>query len=86
MMAQKSGAPLIPVAIIGTYEMFPKGAKRLKRGKLMIFVGKPMHVASDEDRDKVCDTLMEEIAILMTQNGHPTDPPAKRFGTVKELV
>jgi 1-acyl-sn-glycerol-3-phosphate acyltransferase len=76
LLVQKSGAPVIPVAIIGTYEMFPKGRKKFKRVPLKIAFGKPIQFPPDAPRGTITSVLMEKIAELLTENGQPTSPPS----------
>lgn len=75
LLVQKSGVPIIPTAIIGTYEMFPRGAKKLKRVPLKIAFGKPIQFPPDASRETITSTIMEAIAQLLTENGQPTAPP-----------
>lgn len=75
LIVQKSGVPVIPVGIAGTYEMLPKGRSSLKRVPLTIAFGKPIHFPPDASRDTITATIMAEIARLLTENGQPTDPP-----------
>ena len=75
LLVQKSGVPVIPVAIVGTYEMWPKGRKKLKRVPLTIAFGEPIHFGADATRDEITNTIMERIAALLTANGQPTDAP-----------
>lgn len=41
MIAKRSGAPILPVGIVGTFEAWPKGAKKLKRHRITLVYGKP---------------------------------------------
>lgn len=75
LLVQKSGVPVIPVAIVGTYEMWPKGRKKFKRVPLTIAFGKPIQFPPDATRETITTLLMEKIAELLTQNGQPTAPP-----------
>lgn len=75
LLVQKSGAPVVPIAVLGTFEMLPRGSKRMKRTRLKIVFGKPIQYPKDMPREKIAENIMVEIAALMTQNGVPTDPP-----------
>jgi 1-acyl-sn-glycerol-3-phosphate acyltransferase len=79
MLAQKSGAPIVPVAMIGTYEMLPRDSKKFKRGRLKVIFGKPLSFALNCPRQEILDTVMAAIADLMTANGHPMEPPVKKI-------
>ena len=75
LLVQKSGVPVIPVAIIGTYEMWPKGSKKLKRVPLKIVFGEPIQFPVDAPREMVTTVLMAKIAELLTAHGQPTAAP-----------
>ncbi|OOP57955.1 MAG: hypothetical protein AYP45_00540 [Candidatus Brocadia carolinensis] len=51
-LAVKSGAPVIPAFISGTYQALPKGAKIPKISRITIIFGKPMTFASVGDPEK----------------------------------
>lgn len=76
LLYHKSQAPIIPIAIIGTYKMLPRGAKKLKRSRLTVVMGKPLTFSKDTSREEIGTVVMHEIARLMTENGSPTDPPS----------
>ncbi len=44
LLAIKSGAPLVPVAIAGSYSILPKGALLAQPGEITIRVGRPISV------------------------------------------
>lgn len=75
LLVQKSGVPVVPMAFIGTYEMWPRGQKRLKPIPLKIAFGKPIQFPPDATRETVTSLIMEKIAELLTENGQPTEPP-----------
>ena len=76
LMVQKSGVPVVPTAILGTFEMLPRGAKQLRRVPLTMVFGKPMAFPPDTSRAVIADAIMIAIAELLTANGRPTDPPS----------
>ncbi len=82
LMVQKSGVPVVPTALIGTFEMLPRGAKRLRCVPLTMVFGKPMVFPPDTSRQGIADAIMIAIADLLTTNGHPTDPPAPERATL----
>ena len=75
LMVQKSGAPVVPAALIGTFEMLPRGAKQLRRVPLTMVFGLPMVFPPDTSRAVIADAIMIAIAELLTAHGRPTDPP-----------
>lgn len=74
-IAQKSGAPITPVGIVGTHKMLPPGAKRLQRTPLTVRFGPAIHFTPDCPRTELLDRVMAAIAEQMTLAGQPTDPP-----------
>ena len=75
-IAQKSGAPVVPVALTGTRECMPKGARWPRRVPVHVHFGKPFVVPQKRpDGEKVShedasDAIMVAIAELL--------PPDKR--------
>jgi 1-acyl-sn-glycerol-3-phosphate acyltransferase len=85
LMVQKTGAPVVPVAIMGAYEMLPRGAKKLRRVPLKVIFGEPLRFEKTADRDLITTQIMAAIAQLMTAHGTPTDAPApERAALLKE--
>jgi len=69
-----SGAPVIPVGMIGTYEILPRGAVKPNFGKAEISIGRPMDFSryrgKENDRKiirKITDEIMDEIGKLIAQ-------------------
>lgn len=75
MLVQKSGIPVAPVAMLGTFEMLPRGQNRLKRSNIRILFGSPISFEPTASREQIAERIMLEIAALMTKHGVPTDPP-----------
>ncbi|MCM8790853.1 MAG: 1-acyl-sn-glycerol-3-phosphate acyltransferase [Candidatus Omnitrophica bacterium] len=70
-IAAKSGVPVIPAYIEGSFEALPRGVKTLKRHPVKIYIGRPLHFADDvsnkNDRlvyQKISDEIMSAIADL----------------------
>lgn len=72
LFVQKSGAPVIPTAIIGAYEMLPSHAKKLKRTKLKCIYGEPLTFEKASTREEILRAIMRSIAELLTEHGVPT--------------
>jgi 1-acyl-sn-glycerol-3-phosphate acyltransferase len=68
VLAIKSGVPLVPVAIIGTFGILPKGKLLMKPGKVMIRVGHPIDTGnySSRDKHKLAELLQDKVAELLT--------------------
>ncbi len=63
-MALRAGVPLIPLALIGTYELLPIHVYSLRPRPLMIVVGDPIPTAglTTKDADALTERLYEEIS------------------------
>jgi cytidylate kinase len=48
-LALKSGAPIVPIALIGTESVFPKGRKLPRRARVRVLVGEPFSVGGPVD-------------------------------------
>ena len=72
LFVQKSGAPVVPTAVIGPYEMLPTGASKLKRVRLKCIFGKPLTFEKGVTREEIIRTIMHSIAALLTEHGVPT--------------
>jgi 1-acyl-sn-glycerol-3-phosphate acyltransferase len=72
-LALNSGAPVVPVAMLGTRKMMPPGASYLRPAKIEIRLGKPMTfedlagVAPAKARREVADRVMAAIRELSGQ-------------------
>lgn len=73
LLALRSGLPILPVAIQGTYDVFPAGAKRLTPGPVTIRVGKPIPTEGLTVRDK--GRLLEESRAQITKMLYGEQPP-----------
>jgi 1-acyl-sn-glycerol-3-phosphate acyltransferase len=69
LLVQRSGVPVVPVAIIGTYAMLPPGQKRLKRARLTMIYGKPLTFGPYETREAIAAQVMAAIAQLIKESG-----------------
>ncbi len=66
ILAIKSGVPLVPVAIKGTYEILPKGGFLVKPGPVLIRLGKPINTGDYRLKQKheLARRLQEEVSGL----------------------
>ena len=74
-IAMKTGVPILPVGIIGTHEIYPRGIKFpiLFRHKIMVKYGTPKYLNTLKSRDKIyqneeLDLLGKKIKELSTVN------------------
>ncbi len=75
-LAVKSAAPIIPVAIIGSYECWPRQRKWARPGRITVRIGQPVsyHLPADrechkEDLTTISQDIMAHIRALQEQ-GH----------------
>jgi 1-acyl-sn-glycerol-3-phosphate acyltransferase len=85
LFVQKSGAPVVPTAVIGPETMLPPGASKLKRVPLKIVFGDPIHFEPTATREEIISTIMRAIAKLLTENGIPTVAKEETTPTVAEV-
>ena len=78
MLALRTGAPLLPAAILGTDLVFPRDARRLRRSRITVRLGAPIHIdggaqlsgmdgsrRNREDVEEVGRLYMREIGRLL---------------------
>jgi 1-acyl-sn-glycerol-3-phosphate acyltransferase len=65
-MALKAGVPLVPVALVGTYELLPMHVYSLRPRPLMIVIGEPISTEglTTKDADALTERLYAEIGRL----------------------
>lgn len=59
LMALRNGAPVVPLAVRGLHEVFPKGSWILRPGHIEIYVGPQIETAGLGDSD--LDALMQRV-------------------------
>lgn len=69
MIVAKTGAPVLPVRVCGSYEAFPRNRKLPQRANITVVIGSLLHFSPTEllDRDhyqKTSDRVMDAIACL----------------------
>ena len=82
MLAKRSGAMVVPTALIGTEKVLAPDAKHFSRAKRIVVFGKPLSykdfakdLPDHEARIMFGEAIMEEIRQLLEANGRPV--PAK---------
>jgi 1-acyl-sn-glycerol-3-phosphate acyltransferase len=68
-MALRAGLPLVPLALVGTYELLPMHVYSLRPRPLMIVVGDPISTEglTTKDADALTERLYAEIATMYYQ-------------------
>ncbi len=71
VLAIKSGVPVVPVAICGTYEVLPKGAVLARPGEVVIRVGRSIDPSAYSSRQKhdLAAHVHREVAQLLIKDG-----------------
>jgi 1-acyl-sn-glycerol-3-phosphate acyltransferase len=76
MLAKRTGAPVVPTAVVGTHILKPRGSKKLKRTRMVIAFGEPMtfdQVAGDAGGAKAREAFSAELGrrlvALCAENG-----------------
>lgn len=69
MIVAKTGAPVVPVRIFGSFEAFPRDRKTPHRVPITVVVGKPLYfppedLASRDAYQKTSDRIMDAVAGL----------------------
>jgi len=69
LLALKSGLPLLPLAIAGTFRIQRRGAFRISRSRVAVAVGEPIETAGRpaQDRAALTETLRESVARLRAE-------------------
>src|SRR6266851_3115205 len=73
LLALRSGLPILPVAIVGTYDVFRAGAKRVTPGRVTVRVGTPIPTEGLTVRDK--GRLLEESRAQISRMLYEQHPP-----------
>lgn len=81
MLAKRTGAPVVPVGIIGSNVAMPKGKKKGKRTRITVAFGEPFRYSDvaqganeKETRDEFCRVIAEKIRTLCNAHGFPILP------------
>jgi 1-acyl-sn-glycerol-3-phosphate acyltransferase len=65
LAALKSGAPIIPLAISGSFEIIQKGGWTFDPRPVKLSVGKPIYIRSEADYDSKVEEVREAIARML---------------------
>ncbi len=69
-LAMETGVPVVPVTIVGTYEMMPKGNGALRPGTATVMFHAPLDPAAFPSREALMEAVREKIASAL--------PPERR--------
>ncbi|OGC21923.1 hypothetical protein A2291_05825 [candidate division WOR-1 bacterium RIFOXYB2_FULL_42_35] len=65
LAALKSGAPIVPIAISGSFNIMPRGTFLIHPHPVKLTVGKPIYIASEEDYDNKVGEVRDSIARML---------------------
>lgn len=67
MLALRTGVDIIPVAVLGTRRIQPKGGWRIRSGRIILRFGEPIPVAqySEAERDDLIELVRSRIQALL---------------------
>lgn len=71
-MAIKSGAPLVPVALVGLHKILPMGSMEVHRGHVRVRIGEPIPTQGRtlKDRGPLTERAREELAAMLHQTAN----------------
>lgn len=82
MIAKRTGATVVPAAIVGTHKALPKGSSKLKRARLTVRFGEPMRyedtangATEKENRELFLAELGRRLMKLSEEAGLKLEPP-----------
>ncbi len=70
MLSLDTGIPIVPVGIVGTYEMLKKGTWSFKNQPLEIRIGNPIHpkTFSNDSKNSLAKYVKKQVNVLLDQN------------------
>ena len=79
VLAIQGGVPIVPVAIIGTRPLMPKGSFRIGHGEILVRVGEPIEVTGMEhaDRDRLKQIARDAVIELRGGVGRTSSLPGE---------
>jgi len=63
VLALRSGVPVVPVTIIGTFFILPRSGHRIKPGNVTIIIDRPIDVSgyTEREKDKLAQLIREKV-------------------------
>jgi len=84
MIAKRTGATVVPAAIVGTHKALPKGSSKLKRARLTVRFGEPLRyedtatgATEKENRELFLAELGRRLMNLSEEAGLKLEPPTE---------
>jgi len=76
LLAARSGAPMVPVTILGTGAIIRKGSARIRPGPVRIIISPPVEVARGRDTELALEGIRETIVRNYEENRIGAGAPA----------
>lgn len=64
LLARRSGVPVVPAAIAGTFDCWPRGRRFFRSGRIRVVYGKPVTYEGSAKREDVLDDLGRRFRAL----------------------
>ena len=78
LLAIKSEVPMVPIAVDGTWSVFPVGARTVKPGKVTVRIGTPIPTADCtlRDKERLANAARAQIEGMLYRDDVTAAPPA----------
>ena len=76
-LALKTKGDIVPVSIVGTHRIVPKGSLRIEKGEATMVIGKP--ISTKDCTKKTMDQLMETVHLAMAEQMQGVEGCSKGF-------
>ncbi len=72
VLAHRSGVAVVPVAIVGSHRVLPKGSLRIRAGKrVKVRIGEPVDPKEFERKEELAQAVWERVAGLLPEDQRP---------------
>jgi 1-acyl-sn-glycerol-3-phosphate acyltransferase len=65
LLARRSGAPVVPAAIRGSYEAFPRGAVWPRPGKVVVLFGEAERYSEEQGREAFVERMRQRVGEML---------------------
>jgi len=67
-LLKRSGAPVLPVGIVGAHQLWPRTRRFPRRGRLEVRLGQTWQPATSDSTQVICAELRRRVATLIGEN------------------
>ena len=68
-LAMDSGIPIVPVTVLDTFEMMPKGSSFIQGGEARLVFHQPIEPSRFNDRESLTEAVRQSIASALPESG-----------------